>query len=257
MERITTNAARLRQLALILVAVVVLALIFIIAVSAYFYANSPPVIRNPYFQHYHFRLQIIVDGKPVNFADAKFQTGSSSVSCDAKLPAAPIHFHDNKNQIVHIHWDGMTGGLLLKDYGWNYIGGINGVLGYRFDKLPKLIKVPIHGNALPAVAKGDNFYVYIGDENSYKTKTFNDFLSQDFETFFGHKSDLPSSKPTSLLDQLIPHAYAEGLTTEQLTRLNNLIGNAVIFVQKDTPSAAAVKDRFNHLEPLSDSVCGS
>jgi hypothetical protein len=227
------------------------------------FASSPNVIREPYLQHYHFRLQVLVDGKLVDFGGPKFQTPESSVSCDVALPPVPIHFHDDKNQIVHVHWDGMTGGLFLKDFGWNYVGGQDGLLGYRFDSLPQIKKVPIHGNELPAVPQGDNFYVYSGDGHSYRERTFNGFLHQDFEVFFNHASNLPASKPkTGFLNWLAPAAYAHeagaaNLTEPQLQQLNNLIGNAVIFVQKNKPSDAQVKDRFNHLEPLADSVCGS
>jgi hypothetical protein len=242
--------------------VILLIVVLIGSWLAYTFTASPNVIRNPYLQHYHFRLQILVDGQLQDFGSAKFQVPESNISCDVGLPAAPIHFHDHKNQIVHIHWDGMTGGLLLKDYGWNYIGGNNGVLGYRFDQLPHIKKVPIHGNELPAVPAGDNFYVYSGGENSYKDRNFNDFLNQDFEVFFNHPSNLPASKPkTSLLNWLLPSAYAQeagstNLSQPQLEHLNNLIGNAVIFVQKTKPTEAQVRDRFNHLEPLSPSVCG-
>lgn len=230
----------------------------------YIFAASPGVIRNPYLQHYHFRLQILVDGELVNFGSAKFQTPESNVSCDTSLPAVPLHFHDHKNQIVHVHWDGMTGGLLLKDFGWNYIEGPSEVLGYRFDSLPGIKKVRIHGNDLPAVPAGDHFYVYSGNENSYKERSFNDFLHQDFELFFNHPSNLPATKPKlGLLNWLLPTAYAHGvnvavsLDEPQLEQLNNLIGNAVIFVQKQKPTDTQIKDRFNHLEPLSQSVCGS
>jgi hypothetical protein len=231
---------------------------------AYIFAASPNVIRNPYLQHYHFRLQIVVDGQLQDFSGPKYQTPESNVSCDVALPATPIHFHDHKNQIVHVHWDGMTGGLFLKDFGWNYVGGISGALGYRFDGLPHLKKVPIHGNELPAVPAGDNFYLYSGDKNTYRARQFNDFLHQDFEVFFNHPSNLPASKPkTGFLNWLLPTADAHeaasaaNLSTPELEQLNNLIGNAVIFVQKTKPTDARVKDRFDHLEPLSPSVCGS
>jgi hypothetical protein len=242
-------------------------LLVVLAASwlAYIFAASPNAIRNPYLQHYHFRLQILVNGKLVDFGSAKFQTPESNASCDVALPATPIHFHDNKNQIVHVHWDSITGGLFLKDYGWNYIGGIDGALGYRFDDLLHIKKVPIHGNDLPAVPGGNNFYVYSGGGLNYKQRAFNDFLHQDLEVFFDHPSSLPASKPkTSLLNWFAPTAYAQqvndtgaDLTSPQLEQLNNLIGNAVIFVQKTKPTDAQVKERFNHLEPLSKSVCGS
>lgn len=240
---------------------VVLAGLFVL----YAYTSTPAAIRKPAFQHYHFRMQILADGKAVNFAEKEYQVVAGKDVCAADLTKQPIHFHDNKDQMVHIHWDGMTGGLVLKYYGWNYVGGLHGTLGTRFDTFPKLINVPIHGNALPQVKDGDKFYVYVGDENGYKEKSFNDFLHKDLEDFFNKKSNLPTDEATSFLDKLFPKAYAHGseahddttagTSQEELKKINNLIGNVVIFVQKDKPSDKQIKDRFDHLTPLSLSTC--
>src|SRR6478752_3561303 len=105
----------------------------------YAFASTPLNIRQPLLEHYHFRLQIIVDGKPVNFASSAFQEGYSKDNCNVGLTSHPFHFHDGKNQVTHVHWEGMTGGQLLKYYGWNYIGGRDNSLGFRMDNLPKLV----------------------------------------------------------------------------------------------------------------------
>ncbi len=158
MEKQTKHLGQARNIKLLALVFI----IFLLAITSYvtfLFINSPNTIRSPYLQHYHFRAQILVDGMDQNFSQPKYQTAESNVSCDAALPDAPVHFHDQKDQIVHIHWDGMTGGLFLKDYGWNYVGGINGALGYRFDKLPHIKKVAVHSRVLPTVPKADNFYI--------------------------------------------------------------------------------------------------
>lgn len=234
--------------------------------------TTPGVIRNPQLEHYHFRMQIVVDGKAEDFSQAQYQEGYSKDQCTADLPDHPIHFHDQKDQIVHIHWEGMTGGLVMKYYGWNYIGGPNNSLGYQKKGTFNIEQVPIHGKVLPTVPKRDHFYVYTGDENGYKERSFDDWKKQDLEAFFGVTSNFPAhntnkktTKQNALLNALFPKAYAHGseahdITSEtegeRLTRINNLIGNVVIFVQKDKPTDQQIKDRFAHLEPLSDSTCG-
>jgi hypothetical protein len=262
------HKSKLRRIAITAVTgIVLLAGAFL----AYAYFTTPGAIRKPTFQHYHFRMQLLVDGKPIDFSEKEFQVKAGSDVCTANLTQQPIHFHDNKDQMVHIHWDGVSGGMVLKYYGWNFIGGLHGTMGFRFDELPKLVNVPIHGNNLPAVPDGANFYVYTGDENSYKQKAWNDFVHKDLETFFGKKSNLPTdTESTSLLNKLFPKAYAHGdeehaetlptvvnanLSQEELKQLNNLIGNVVIFVQKDKPSAKEVKARFDKLAPLPQSTC--
>lgn len=241
--------------------------------AAYTFAITPSVIRSPKLEHYHFRMQILVQGKAEDFSTDAYQTEYAKDQCTADLPAQPIHFHDHKNQIVHIHWEGITGGMVLKYYGWNYIGGVSDALGYRLEGFTHRTKVPIHGTTLPAVPAGAHFYVYTGDETGYQERNFNDWTGKDLEDFFGRTSNFPAHKTnkgihTSLLNQLFPKASAHGVVadeqgvdanetqSEKLTRINNLLGNVVIFVQNDKPTDAQIKDRFNHLEPLSESTCG-
>lgn len=238
----------------------------------YIYAASPDVIRNPKLEHYHFRMQIVVSGKSENFADKKYQTDYAKDQCNANLPEQPIHFHDNMDQFTHIHWEGMTGGMVMKYYGWNYIGGLNNALGYKLDDLSNVQKVTTHGDYLPPVPSNTNFYIYTGDLSNYEARGFDDWKTQDLEKFFGKSSNSPAheenKQKTSLLDEVFPTAYAHGTADdidgddgteteeEKRTRINNLIGNVVIFVQKDKPTDQQIKDRFTDLEPLADSTCG-
>ncbi len=158
----------------------------------------------------------------------------------------------------------MTGGLVLKNYGWNFVGGADSRLGYRLDELPRIKSVPIYGDILGKKPVSTEFWVYTGNESGYQKRPFKDFITQDLEKFFDKESDFP--KPTGLMDAIFPKAAAHGTEShddavsvdgeeERLQRLNNLIGNVVIFVQKDEPSDEAVKARFADLESLSESTC--
>jgi len=237
-------------------------------VYGYVYASTPAHIRKPSYQHYHFRTQILVNGKTVDFSKDEFQkeTGTST-TCSAAVGSAPIDFHDKMDQLTHVHWNGMTGGEFLKDFGWNYIGGNDEVLGQRYDDGLKPSPVKIYGKLLPTVPENANFYVYIGDKEHYQQKNWNEFLSQDLESFFGKKSNIGHSQEVSfnVSNWLFPKAYAHGevmdehtsnKSEEELTRINNLVGNVVIFAQKDEPSKEQIQDRFNNLVPLHESTCG-
>ncbi len=260
----------------IVLAVLAVLLLVPLSYAGYVYASSPAVIRNPRLEHYHFRMQILVNGKAEDFSTQGYQTGYSKDQCNANLPEQPIHFHDNKDQFTHIHWEGMTGGMVMKYYGWNYISGMSNALGYKLDKLSDPQKVTTHGNYLPAVPNDAKFYIYTGDENGYQEKSFDDWKNQDLEQFFDKTSNFPAheqNKQTTLLNKMFPKVQAHGnedhsgsqllgaddtIETEEqkLTRINNMIGNVVIFVQKDKPTDQQIKERFNKLEPLSDSTCG-
>ena len=217
---------------------------------AYAYAITPAALRRPVGTHYHFRMQIIVDGAPVDFADPKYQTILGQDICTAALTKEPVHFHDKLDQFVHIHWDHMTGAIVLKDFGWNFIGGTSRTLGYRFDQFPKLIRVPVHGQDLPKPPIGTHYYIYSGDESSYKTRDWNQFLGTDLRSFFA-----PAARTSSWLDRLIPPAVAAQSNEAQLEKLNDVLGSVVIFAQKTPPTNAQIKDRFAHLVPLPESTC--
>lgn len=271
---------RYGRLALIVSGIVAVALTLGGLYAAYIYASSPEVIRSPKLEHYHFRMQIIVDGKRENFSEQKYQTGYAKDQCNANLPEQPIHFHDNKDQFTHIHWEGMTGGMVMKYYGWNYIGGIDNALGYTLSDLSNIQKVTAHGNYLPVISENTKFFIYTGNADNYSARDFNDWVSQDLEDFFGTTSRFPGHElnqqagtSRDVLSDLFPTAYAHGTaddadgddgvgtgsveTEEQkLTRINNLIGNVVIFAQAAEPSEQAIKDRFSDLEPLTESTCG-
>ena len=43
---------------------------------------------------------------------------------------------------------------------------------------------------------------------------------------------------------------------EELTRINNLVGNVAIFVQEKEPTKEEIQARFDNLVPLHESTCG-
>ena len=124
---------------------VIALLIIPLSYAGYVYASSPAVIRDPKLEHYHFRMQVLVNGIAEDFSTQAYQTGYAKDQCNASLPEQPIHFHDNTDQFTHIHWEGMTGGMVMKYYGWNYIGGMSNALGYKLDDLSDPQKVTTHG----------------------------------------------------------------------------------------------------------------
>lgn len=267
--KLKSNSTRwMKRGLLIVLAVALLPLSY----AGYIYAASPTVIREPQLEHYHFRMQIVVDGKAENFAEDKYQKDYAKDQCNGSLTEQPIHFHDGVDQFTHIHWEGMTGGMVMKYYGWNYIGGVNKALGYKLDDLGDIQKINTHGDFLPAIQNDAQFYIYAGDQNNYQQKRFDDWKDQDLEQFFGTTSNFPAheqNKQSSIIDKVFPKAYAHGGVDDgddgepgeeteeaRLTRINNLVGNVVIFVQNDEPTDQQIKDRFNNLEPLTDSTCG-
>jgi hypothetical protein len=177
--------------------ILILTLTVLVAVG-YFtlrFGLSKDNISFPKKDHSHFRFKYIFNGQEENFGGPRYQTDYTKDICNGTLTEAPLHFHDNKTDYQHEHWARMTGGQMLKFYGLNYIGGLNDYMGFKLDKIPTVTPVPIYGKHLPEPRIGDRFWIYRGEENpnnsgnwEIKNRTFDEFINQDFETFFGKES---------------------------------------------------------------------
>jgi hypothetical protein len=235
----------------------------LVSLAAYMFAISPAAIRAPKLDHAHFRLALVANGVPVDFGSEPFQKQSQAY-CTDDLSEDPIHFHDNKNQFVHLHWKGISGGLVLKNYGWNMIGGPNNLLGYRFDRMPLGNAVPTYGDVLPTLPNNAKLWVYTGTADAYETRSAQDFLFKDLETFFGRTSTVGAHKTDFWRDLLFTPASAHNGTAHtaseksqaELSAINNLLGDVVIFAQTDKPHDNLVREAFHTLEPLTESTCG-
>lgn len=249
---------------LVLATILIVSTLAAVGMRAQAYYSTPEHIRTPAFEHYHLRIQLVNEGEAVDFSQDKFQQEYDGSVCGADLSEEPFHFHDNKDQMLHVHWNGMTGGELLKYYGWNFIGGSDNSLGeqYTGGVFSGSEAVQIHGDVLSSLPEVDRLWIYIGDENTYVKKSAQDFINQNLEKFFGVQSKL--KEEVSLIDWFFPSVYAHTATEsetfeleiDQLTRVNNLIGNIVIFVQDEEPSQQSIAERFSNLLPLTDSTCG-
>lgn len=244
--------------------------IAITGTSGYRYLSTPSHIKKPAFEHYHLRMQVIAEGQAVDFSKDVFQREYNGNTCSPAISEEPFDFHDSVDQFVHVHWDNMTGGELLKYYGWNFIGGDDQSLGARYDEsLLSPATVTSYGKLLPQTPDTANYYVYVGDTGKFEQKNWNDFLDQDLETFLSKKSNLSKDNQVSLIERLLyPKVYAQedrgthqdqdttSSSEEERKRINNLIGNVVIFAQDEQPTGDQIQQRFDKLVPLQDSACG-
>jgi hypothetical protein len=247
---------------------------FIVALVA---ISNPDNIAYPEYEHAHLRMSFSHNGVEENFGDPKYQQGYSKDSCDSGLPKEPLHFHDAKNHFVHVHWQGLTGGQVLKYLGLNKIDWFDSYLGIkaRKEKEINLSLIPIHGKNLPTLKNDEKLWIYSGNPEKFELKSTDDFLYKDLETFFNKKSEVRESiEKDKKLNFLELNAVAHGSindndeessklnsnkitnTPEELKKINNLLGDVVIFAQKDKPTDEQVKDKFTKFEPLSDSSCG-
>lgn len=234
---------------------IVAAILLIGGYYGFLWFGTAPNIRDPKLEHAHLRLQYIVDDTAVDFSDDKYQQEYKKNQCSAEFPKQPIHFHDNLDQFVHLHWKDITGAQLLGYYG-NSVGGINDILGYKKNSLTDWEKISTHGDLLDNTSR-DTMWIYSSTDSELELRNIDDFLDHDLESFFGNESSF-NSPETSFLDKLFPIAHAEENLPEEseLKRIQNLIGDVAIFVQDTEPTAGQIESaRANFIE-LDNSVCG-
>jgi hypothetical protein len=268
-----------KKLLAILAFAVVLILTPILVYTYIYIGTNPEHIRNPKVAHHHIRMQLVVDGQYINFADSKFQEEYIKGQCAVGLSDTPIHFHDGVDQIAHIHWDKMRGGDILKNYGLNKLGGGDNRFGYRLDEgLLKPKEVKIHGDIIPNSNSNSILWIYTKKDNGFTKRESADFIQQDLETFFNKKSTLTlqreeveASEKTSFWPKGLTAQAHGGIqdghpneknsvttvkTQEELQKVNNLIGDVIIFAQKDEPKQEDVQKQFDSFVELTDSTCG-
>ena len=150
---------------------------------------TPSNFQAPKLDHSHIRMAYIFQGQAENFATPRYQLDYIKDVCGGGLSESPIHFHDNRDNLVHLHWQKVSGGQLLKFYGLNLIGGLDSYMGLKIDDIlkAKFTPIPIHSVSLPK-AKIENLFVYIKKDDQLIKKNTKDFLEQDLETFFGQNS---------------------------------------------------------------------
>jgi len=260
---------------------------------------TPSHIRDPKPEHLHFRMQLIIENNYVNFGEDKYQEPYTPGACSFDITETPIHFHDGKDQIVHIHWKNITGGQVLKYYGIDLVENplMTSTLGFSFEDknqiIPKNNKIwgRLFGDTEKKIKSGDlKMFIYRGEKDNFTKKNNDDFLNKNLEDFFETRSlvsyhktpninilnlfslqaeahggvKIPSPKPkvaenttnTDENNSITSKDKTEEFTEEELKEINNLIGNVVIFIQKEEPTNDQVKARFDNLVPLEPSVCG-
>ena len=227
------------------------------------YLLIPSRFADPKPDHSHFRLQYIFRGEAENFGTARYQVDYLKDVCSGSLTDSPIHFHDDKDQIVHLHWQKMTGGDVLKFYGINKVGGLDDYMGLKLDKLfqfpPKLTLVPIHSKSLPNAAGEDKYFVYIGDKDKFEKKDFNQFLNLGLEDFLGKNSIIREQLEESQKEQKSFSFISNPFSTVVAQAHNNVEHSTTTEAQqheRDVKKAEsekqAIEEKNNQVKPNSN-----
>ena len=182
-------------------------------------------------------------------------------------------FHRGQDQWLHLYWQGLSGGSLLRNYGYQNTSPFEGYLGVDLREFPKIKPVPIHTDLLPEPTSAEQLYVYSGNENGYRRRDVTAFINQDLEQFLKPSVDSQVSTFPNQLDTLLQApARPAGPKKEEdlesflaapkdrgflITDLSSVkfLGNIVVFLQDKEPTSAAVSQRFSTLNQNPPFAC--
>jgi hypothetical protein len=176
---------------------------------------SKPNITYPKTIHTHFMIKLYNNGSIYKTNSLKAMSPSDQTLCSGLITSEPMHFHDNVEDMVHLHWQGITGGQFLKYLGANYIGGFDSILGIRLDKLKELKIIPIRTTDKMIKPYPDSLIkIYIKRVNSedYENMSLHDFLKlqlSELDPVYKASSNNTKEPHISILDYFnIESAYA-------------------------------------------------
>ena len=210
-------------------------------VGIFFTSISPLHISFPKSTHSHFRLQIWHHGEQINFSDETFQTPYNPLVCDQNITETPIHFHDSQKEIVHLHWKGITGYDVLKNYGWNNnaFNLMKTIQGIRFDEFPHIHVVHSQKSVLPEVKDDEDVFIFIKRGESISTLTLKEFLKTHLESYFMEEYKTKNN----MQEHMIPD--------------NTPLGDVLILIQSNAPTNEEVQQYLSNFhEEMSRSCNG-
>ena len=223
---------------------------------------SPLAVTFPRRTEYAVRMQVVIEGVPVDFSQQAYQTKLDETVC-GELSTRPVAFHGGQEQWLHVYWRDLSGSTILRNYGYKNYAPFENYLGVRADQFPQFTPVSIHGNILPETSPAAQLYVYTGDQFGYTRRDESLFLEQPLEDFL---DDVIPGTPMNAL-QIQGNAQEEALGPSQQRDLQadeaerarplDVLGNVVIFIQTQEPTEAAIIERFLTLTSREPTTCES
>lgn len=192
MIKVKNLSAKLTGFILLLATIVVIVVLFL--------SVSDNNITFPKTTHTHAMIKFYNNGSIYKTNLFNAMSPSDQTLCSGLITSEPIHFHDNVEDIIHLHWDNITGGQVLKYLGANYIGGFNNLMGIRLDRLNKYKITPIYtkDKALkPYPESLVKIYIKKVSSTNYEKVSLSDFIKLELSSLD------PSYKPTAINNNIL------------------------------------------------------
>ncbi len=220
----------------------IILLIVVMAIIGFNFA-SPKSISVPQKSNDIVRIQVIINGEKVDFANSIYQDSDKSLVCNDELATKPMAFLANQNQILHLKWQDINGKIFLKNYGFENTGPFKDYLGIRIDMLPNIKPVSIFEEALPKPKKPYNLFVYTGDKFSYEQRDENSFLLKPFDRFLSEVDKKPVHESLDLITNA-QVGLEDGKDLNESTFLKEVMDNTepINSSQVQTPKAEFISD---------------
>ena len=260
-KKLSLKSLRYNKRTLFYICIVCITVLLGFIFLSYTVVSRPHLIK-PVATFFKLKTRIYYQKTPLELTQNDIADQSNS-NCGLAVTEKPFYLDKDKKNVVQVRWEGMTGGELLKYYGFNYLSGLNDLIGVQY-RGPFDIK-PVRPLAVSKLTSSDLLYIYSGSDKDFKLLNSQNFLYQDLENTI-KKSRLRTKREKEssklILDTIsVSGEESSGLTLEpqltegQLNDINNIVGSLAIFIQRDTPSNTDVINSFNSMERLSSESC--
>lgn len=153
--------------------------IIIIGILGFNFA-SPRPITFPKKAEYQARLQIVVEGDAIDFSQQPFQNNALEL-CSNDIIDRPFGVYEGNSQIIHMHWENLTGANLLRNYGFKNTGPFENYLGVNLNNFPDYEPISIQGNLITTPEETFEYYVYTGNQFTYTRRDETEFLNRSIK----------------------------------------------------------------------------
>jgi hypothetical protein len=132
----------------LLVALVLGIVVGVVGLAGFRFAT----VHAPEPVHFHANFAVVVDGQRVDFSGDQFMEEIGACKAGHQMsPTERVHLHDNNQDVVHVHHDGVTWG--------HFFANLRGGLGDDYLRLPDgRLLVPGDGKTLKFILNGQGEY---------------------------------------------------------------------------------------------------
>ncbi len=233
----------------------------LIAVSLFLSLKNSRVFFFPQYEYAHIRLRVFVEGTEIDVGNNPNGTRLFQGACSAVLQKEPLATILKDPHSIRLMWKGVK----LQDV-FTYLGlRDTDFFGYVFSPSFGVKKIPLEAKSIIVAPEATPRFLFIRTGEGYIEREISDWFGKSIEDVFGRSSQIRLSWYTPNIASA--HEEEGEINTsstdplvilqeqEEARRLNNVLGEGVLFIQHSRPENDQIQRAFDTFPLLSGSLC--